>query len=107
MIERLQVDLKIREGENELVDGALNDKINDSYGFIFALSNFISPNIGASLIDNYKLNWRDICDYVANFNFIFAILLFIFNCGPFFIQENSIFNKNLAELKEFDNDQMN
>lgn len=53
MIERLQVELKIREGENDLIDGALNDKINDSYGFIFALSNFISPNIGASLIDNY------------------------------------------------------
>ena len=95
MIERLQVDLQIKEGENELVDGTLNDKINDAYGFVFALSNFISPNIGASLIDNYKMDWRDVCDYVANFNFFFAILLFVFNCGPFFISENSIFKRKL------------
>jgi hypothetical protein len=100
MIERLQVDLHIKEGENELVDGALNDKINDSYGFIFALSNFVSPNIGALLIDNYKMDWRDICDYVAYFNFIFAFFLFVFNCGPFFLKENSIFVQKLILLKE-------
>ena len=100
MIERLQVDLKIKEGENELLDGALNDKINDSYGFIFALSNFVSPNIGALLIDTYQMDWRDICDYVAYFNFIFAFLLFIFNCGPFFKRENSIFIRKLLDLKE-------
>jgi hypothetical protein len=49
MIERIQVDLGITEGEDEEVDAALNDKINDAYGLIYALSNFLSPIIGTSL----------------------------------------------------------
>jgi hypothetical protein len=49
MIERMQVDLKIVEGQNEAVDAALNDKINDAYGLTYALSNFVSPIIGAAL----------------------------------------------------------
>jgi hypothetical protein len=51
MLERLQVDLGIVEGEDEAVDNALNDKVNDSIGFIFAFANFVSPLIGASVLD--------------------------------------------------------
>ena len=49
MIERIQVDLQIIEGKNEAVDATLNDKINDAYGLVYALSNFVSPIIGAAL----------------------------------------------------------
>jgi len=49
MIERIQVDLQIVEGKNEAVDATLNDKINDAYGLVYALSNFVSPIIGAAL----------------------------------------------------------
>lgn len=38
MLERIQDELKISEGENEIIDNAINDKVNDSYGFFFALS---------------------------------------------------------------------
>lgn len=38
MLERLQDQLNISEGEDEVIDNALNDKVNDSYGFVFALS---------------------------------------------------------------------
>lgn len=51
MLERLQVDLDIVEGEDESVDNALNDKVNDAVGFIFAFSNFVSPLIGAAVLD--------------------------------------------------------
>ena len=37
MIERLQVGLKIHENDEDLY-GKLNDKVNDSYGFIYALT---------------------------------------------------------------------
>lgn len=30
----------------------LNDKINDSYGIIYAMSNFVSPNIGSFMYEN-------------------------------------------------------
>ena len=49
MLQRLQVDLDIGEGEDTHVDNKLNDKINDGYGFIYASSNFVSPIVGALL----------------------------------------------------------
>ena len=50
MLERLQVDLGIVEGEDETVDNALNDKVNDAYGFVYAFSNFVSPLIGSAVL---------------------------------------------------------
>jgi hypothetical protein len=44
--------LQIHEGENEEEEEMLNDKINDSYGIIYSLSNFVSPNIGSFLFEN-------------------------------------------------------
>ena len=37
-MERIQDELKISEGENEVVDMTLSDKVNDIYGFFFALA---------------------------------------------------------------------
>jgi hypothetical protein len=47
MIERMQVDFNIKEGENQELENQLNDKINDSYGLIYSFATFISPNIGS------------------------------------------------------------
>jgi hypothetical protein len=91
LIERLQVDLKIKEGENEEEEEMLNDKINDSYGIIYAMSNFVSPNIGSFLYENLQLSWPLLCNYIGIMNFLFAIYLFIFNCGPNFLKEDKIF----------------
>ena len=49
MLERLQVDLKMVEGEDINLDNALNDKVNDAYGLIYAFSTFVSPLIGTAL----------------------------------------------------------
>lgn len=49
MIERMQVDLEIKEGEDELLDNLLNDKINDTYGLMYAIACFVSPILGAFL----------------------------------------------------------
>ena len=38
MIESVQDQLNISEGENEMIDITLSDKVNDMYGFVFALS---------------------------------------------------------------------
>lgn len=97
MIERMQVDLKIVEGQNEVVDAALNDKINDAYGLIYALSNFVSPIIGAAL--EKQFGQRSTCDYTAFMNLSLGILFFVFNCGPFVFQENKKFNQQLEKLK--------
>lgn len=97
MLERLQVDLGIVEGQDALVDNALNDKVNDAYGLIYALSNFVSPLIGTYM--HSSLGSRVDCDYIGFFNFGLAAILLIFNCGPFVFSENRKFNEKLAELR--------
>jgi hypothetical protein len=49
MLERLQVDMNVVEGEDEELDGAINDKVNDAYGLIYALATFVGPLIGSML----------------------------------------------------------
>ena len=51
MIERLQVDLHIKEGEDEMVDLRLNDIVNESYTLLFALANFVGPLGGTFLYE--------------------------------------------------------
>lgn len=96
MLERLQVDLEIIEGQDPTLDGALNDKVNDMYGLIYALANFVSPLVGTSLFN--LLGQQTTCDYVALFNFAYGVILFIFNCGPGVFSENRRFCAKLSEL---------
>ena len=49
MVERMYYDLGIKEGENEEIDNAIADKVNDAYGFVYACSYFVSPLIGAAM----------------------------------------------------------
>lgn len=55
MIERLQVDLDIVEGENELVDMKLNDQVNEAYTMLFAVATFISPLMGTALYNVFEM----------------------------------------------------
>lgn len=57
----------------------LNDKVNDAYGFIYALTQFIAPLIGSSI---YQIvGMRDTFDITALICFSFAVILMVFNCG--------------------------
>jgi hypothetical protein len=47
IIERLQVDLKIKDGKDEWLDARLNDRCNDAFGLIFSSCMFIAPLIGS------------------------------------------------------------
>ena len=98
MIERLQVSNNIKEGQDELLDGQLNDKVNDMYGLIYALSMFISPLIGSQLYTVYGSSTT--CDVCALFNLVFGVVIFVLNCGFFFVQENRKFKQKLASLKQ-------
>ena len=78
MLERAQVDLEIEERDTR-ARSCLNDKVNDAYGFVYALSLFIGPLIGGFLHDNFGPKTTG--DYVAAFTLLFAFFLGIFNCG--------------------------
>lgn len=93
-----------------MIDNALNDKVNDSYGFVFALSQFIAPNVGSYYyeavnpddkinVDGSEARMPNITDKSMIVNFIFAGILFIFNCGPFVFSENRAFQQRLEELR--------
>ena len=61
---------------------------------MYALSNFISPLIGSWV---YTLvGMRAEFDWVSLSNVVFALILFVFNCGPFFISENNKFVEKLS-----------
>lgn len=96
MIERMSVDLHIIEGQDPILEGQLNDKINDSYGFVYAISMFVSPLIGSSLFLKYES--QTTCDIVAAANLGLAVFCFIFNCGFFVFSENRTFKKALEAL---------
>ena len=69
----------IAEGD-EALHNQLNDKCNDAYGLLYALSMFFSPLLGSNLYLAYGA--RVSCDTVAIVDFTFATILLIFNCGP-------------------------
>ena len=98
MIERIQVDLEIAEGEHEDVDLALNDQVNEAYTLLYAFAMFISPLLGSYL--HSTLGSRKTCDYVAIVNLGVAAISFVFNCGFFVFSEDRAFKTKLEELKE-------
>lgn len=57
----------------------LNDKANDAYGLIYATSIAISPLIGSNLYQRFGA--RETCDKIALFDFTWATILLVFNCG--------------------------
>jgi hypothetical protein len=81
MLERLQVDLDIVEGENELIDIKLNDMVNEAYTMLFAIACFVSPLIGTAMYT--KLGMGLTCDIVAIVNLVIGVLSFVFNLGIF------------------------
>ena len=93
MLEHLQVDLKISEAKNEALYNKLNDKVNDLYGFIYALGDLSGPLIGAWLYG--AAGMRHAFDATALFAFGWALVLFVYNCGPNFIEENQRFEEEL------------
>ena len=89
MLERVQVDLNLVEGQDTHQLSVLNDKVNDAYGMAYALSQFVGPLIGGTLCDTFGP--KETGDYIAGFNVVFALILFVFNCGPRVFSEDRIF----------------
>ena len=98
MLERVTVELQAVEGQDPELDGAIYDKVNDAYGFIYALAMFIGPLIGGQMYTIF--NGPKTSDYIAISNLFIGMILFIFNCGPFVFQEHKEFYKKLNDLKE-------
>ena len=91
--------LDISEGEDLLVDLKLNDQVNEAYTLIYATASFISPLIGSYIYQSNANCMRTTFDIVAVGNFIYAVILFTFNCGPNVFIEDRDFRKKLESLE--------
>lgn len=96
MIERMRVAHNIVEGQDQLVENSLNDKVNDAYGTIYALGTFLSPILGG--LQYTKFGMRKTCDIAVYLNLGCMLAFFIFNCGFYFFKENRNFNDKLFSL---------
>lgn len=90
--------MEVVEGEDPELDGAINDKVNDAYGFVYALAMFIGPMAGGAFFDSFGP--QNTGDYFGIGNLVLGVLLFICNCGPFVFQEHKAFNAKLNDLKD-------
>lgn len=97
MLERLIVDLKVVEGADPDFDATIYDKVNDAYGFIYAVSMFVGPLVGGYMHDH--LGGPTTGDYMGFTNLALGALLFTFNCGPLVFRENRQFFSHLDKLK--------
>ena len=98
MLERVTVELNAVEGEDAELDATIYDKVNDAYGFIFALAMFVGQLSGGFMFD--QIGGHRTGDYVAISNLVVGIFLLLFNCGPFVFKENKQFLKRLNILKQ-------
>ena len=93
ILERLQVGLKIHEDDTEAYEH-LNDKVNDVFGFVYALTQFVAPLVASQFYRLYGM--RTTFDITGFSCFVYAFILIIFNCGPSYKSENAEFKKQLA-----------
>ena len=98
ILEHLQVDLYIHEDELVLFY-SLNDRINELYSCVIGLSDLTTPLIGNSLFGAMGMK---IFDLMALLSFLYAIAIFIFNCGPHFITEDAEFQEKLKRMRHSD-----
>ena len=95
IIERLQLELKITEGQDLALDEKLNDLINEVYTFMLAISSFVSPIIGSYLYREFGK--QKTFDIVAGVNIVYAIINFRYNCGFDVYRENEVFRAKVKK----------
>ena len=75
----------------------LNDKVNEAQQFVQALADLTAPILGSVIFDG--IGMRSTFDVNAIFNFLFAIVLFAYNCGFNFVENDKKFKKELAKYQ--------
>lgn len=81
--------MEISEGKDPTLDGLVNDKVNDAYGFFYASSMFVAPLLGSEV---YTLtDASQTATYFGFFGLFFGLVSFLFNATPFVFSRNRKF----------------
>ena len=98
MIERLKVDLQIRNGEERQLEIKVNDLCNDAYGFIYSLMLFLSPLIGSNMY--LSMGADSTLSIIAVINVLMVVAYLALNNGCNLFSENKVFQQQLIQLRE-------
>jgi len=77
----------------------LNDRVNEVYGCVLGLSDLTAPIIGNSL---HHAMGMGIFDLMALLSLLYAVILFIFNCGPNFVADDKEFKEAHKKMEHSD-----
>jgi MFS family permease len=70
------------EGEDEVVDGIVNDKAAALYGLFYALGAISAPLLGSFVYELLNRDWWYTCDVFACMSTIYVVVFFVFNVMP-------------------------
>jgi hypothetical protein len=79
--------------------------MNDLYGFMFAITNFLCPLIGAAM--ESSLGIRPTYDVMWIIDFSFCLILIIFNCGIHPLKDANDLKTKLKQYQKTDEDKVN
>lgn len=70
------------EGEDEVVDGIVNDKAAALYGLFYAIGAISAPLLGSVVYELLSEDWWYTCDVFAIISSIYVVIFFVFNVMP-------------------------
>lgn len=70
------------EGEDEAIDGIINDKAAALYGLFYAVGAIAAPLLGSSIYAGLNENWWSTCDVMGLIAAVWTCIFFVFNIMP-------------------------
>lgn len=104
LLDRLQVILNAKEGVDDVILYAINDKVNDANSMLFAIGNFVGPIVGSAIYNGLNNNASKPGEIIFLFDVFVFTFIFIFNCGFSVFSENREFQKKLKALAADDSE---
>jgi MFS family permease len=89
---------KIVEGDDEIMDGVINDKAAALYGLFYAIGAISAPLLGSFVYNLLNNDWWYTCDVFAIISSVYVVIFFVFNIMPDDIHKERQQRQEMAEL---------
>lgn len=82
MLEAVYQKREMVEGDDDVLDGIVNDKAAALYGLFYALGAISAPLLGSTVYEMLNNDWWYTCDVFAIISSIYVVIFFVFNVMP-------------------------